>query len=618
MQFHCKRSTNLCTIALSSALLFSSSAMATATDEQSGKSIQIQGMGNPVITSMLEQKLLDSAKNDDFDTLAELVLEANLEIDESQMSDALLVYKPTESASFPVYLPSDENTSQAFIDLIILIEGKQTGDVQAVENALSKIPDIAEPTPSRQYDRLMVAAVGYHNTSIIKLLNDKCGDCAFSRSGASLIHTLTTSRQGFENMNLNTFKLLHEGGGIAAFESARPDASIFNVILNLWIPEPDGGYSDHIVTAIDKLMYSYRKEQRVAILQYLVDQEFDVNDTFGKNNSSVVVTTAYGGQDKEALDLLLNNGVDPTIGDNPLFRISPFSSIELTKVLLDYGYDPTDVDKEGDTLLIKLAKETSKYNAEMLELIGDSDIDINARNAAGYTALDYRGAEYFKESKPFTKWLLGKGAVESDLYLNLALLQAIEDGQQENVESIIAKRPKLVNGMSNPKLARDVPLHRAIGSGNNAIFEYLLKQGASVDSTDERGALMLQHAIYTNNAYAFQTLINNGANPNRTRERDGVVYTHSFALNEAATNGQLGRVIELLARGAIFDGMPDMYDKSLFRAASNGHYEVTKALLDAGADANLNYENETIVDVLREYQVDQKVVDLLLEYGAKE
>src|SRR5262249_39332395 len=74
------------------------------------------------------------------------------------------------------------------------------------------------------------------------------------------------------------------------------------------------------------------------------------------------------------------------------------------------------------------------------------------------------------------------------------------------------------------KSAVDPPLHRAIARGNIAEVEVLLRQGASVNTVNERGDSALLYAIMVRQTKIAELLVDRGADRSaRTKEGNGAM-----------------------------------------------------------------------------------------------
>ncbi len=87
-------------------------------------------------------------------------------------------------------------------------------------------------------------------------------------------------------------------------------------------------------------------------------------------------------------------------------------------------------------------------------------------------------------------------------------------------------------------------------------------------------------------------------------------------LINAAKEGHVQKVKELLKRGFDVNAEDNDGVTALFMASQNGHIEVAKALLDKGADVDAQLNNGTTALILASQEGHSKVVNTLLDKGA--
>ncbi len=89
-----------------------------------------------------------------------------------------------------------------------------------------------------------------------------------------------------------------------------------------------------------------------------------------------------------------------------------------------------------------------------------------------------------------------------------------------------------------------------------------------------------------------------------------------ISLHQAAKNGQIAQVKDLLAAGADFNAADGQGKTPLYQAAQNGHKEIVKDLLAAGADANAADQYGRTALYWAAYKGHKDIILLLLVAGA--
>jgi ankyrin repeat protein len=94
--------------------------------------------------------------------------------------------------------------------------------------------------------------------------------------------------------------------------------------------------------------------------------------------------------------------------------------------------------------------------------------------------------------------------------------------------------------------------------------------------------------------------------------------THQVPLNDAAYNNDLELTQELIAQGAYIDGLDETGITPLMTAAREGHGEIVKLLLEAGADpCRLGYVQRVYPLDFAQWRVnDSKTLELLKDVNA--
>jgi ankyrin repeat protein len=170
---------------------------------------------------------------------------------------------------------------------------------------------------------------------------------------------------------------------------------------------------------------------------------------------------------------------------------------------------------------------------------------------------------------------------------------------------LIAEHPEHVNARNDWERTT---MHAATAGGNTDILSLLLEHDADVDSRDREDSTSLHWASYYGALSVGQYLLDHGADIN---PRDMQNWT---PLCDAARQGHVEFVQMLLEHGAVIDARDDDGGTALHHAVEQGKIEVARLLLKYGADANARDESGKAPS---QYTTQQKILELLSEYGAK-
>jgi len=322
------------------------------------------------------------------------------------------------------------------------------------------------------------------------------------------------------------------------------------------------------------------------------------------------------------VDFLMANGVDPAVGLNPLLNISFHTSPSLIEKLISNGYSPlatwptsTSVLGEGATIYMRLAS-VSSYKQEIMDLFDGFDIDVNAVDSNGLSALDYRAHEYGQADKPFINHLIKLGAVKSKRNEYSAFIKAIQDGEVETVREIIELYPEFVNGHSSQ--SQGEPLMKSVWAKRKDIFEMLLEFGAVINNNNQQGNFLLGAAISRAQYEVAEIILSHDVNVNRLVETNDVKKLISTSLSEVSSKGRLDWVEKFLALGASLDGA-EFFSYPIVGAALNGHEQIVKRLLIEGAKVHLEINGKSLISLVAEgdNQNKQTIIDLLTLYAEK-
>ena len=216
--------------------------------------------------------------------------------------------------------------------------------------------------------------------------------------------------------------------------------------------------------------------------------------------------------------------------------------------------------------------------------------------------------------------------------------EAIEAGDVERLEDLLADDPELLRARTQPGYAQDqeatcTGLHLAVWHQQLEVARVLIEAGIDLEATNHEGRTALHDSIEFGRSDFTQLLLDHGAeldicsaailgDLDRMRELldadPALANDRSTSLSPlgwAAFGNQVESAKELLARGARLD------DHELLCAASVGHVEVGRLLIEHGADPNAISEeaggNALHAAAAMRYTPDsRRFVEMLLAHGA--
>ena len=206
------------------------------------------------------------------------------------------------------------------------------------------------------------------------------------------------------------------------------------------------------------------------------------------------------------------------------------------------------------------------------------------------------------------------------------LVSAIEYGNLDKVKQLIAKNPKLVNGVINED--GDTALLRACYNNDTNIINALIKAGADVNLANKKDGdtpLMSVYGVESVNA-----LIKAGADVNLANKKN----RNTPLIKNSAYENRLDTVNTLIQAGADLEA-ENKYGYTALITASQGYYvkpfsfekptpkiEIVNALIQGGANVNTKTStgNTALKTAENIYSIDSskgEIVDVLKKAGAK-
>lgn len=173
------------------------------------------------------------------------------------------------------------------------------------------------------------------------------------------------------------------------------------------------------------------------------------------------------------VEYLLEHGADVHTADKgglvPLHNACSYGHYEVTELLVKHGADVNVADLWKFTPLHEAAAK-GKY--EIVKLLIKHGADVSKKNRDNHTPLDL-----VREGDPDVADLL-RG--------NVALLDAAKKGNLARVQRLVT--PENIN-CCDAQGRNSTPLHLAAGYNNFEVAEFLLENGAEVNSQDKGGLI---------------------------------------------------------------------------------------------------------------------------------
>lgn len=230
-------------------------------------------------------------------------------------------------------------------------------------------------------------------------------------------------------------------------------------------------------------------------------------------------------------------------GIQPWMKTALFGTASELKALLDGGLDVNSKTPEGTTLLMMAAPD-----AEKVQLLIDRGADVRAQAKTGFTALMV--ATTYLGSSQSVKLLLDHGAEarpgKGVMFDASPLILAAFAGDRENIALLLAKGADPNRRMNLLGMFPTSALVAAVGFGDAAVVQALLKGGADVHEKDQDKMTPLHWAAVDHRAEVAKALVAAGADVNAV-DRFGytpLLYAATLDFGDADT------VTALLAAGA--------------------------------------------------------------------
>ncbi|XP_045406932.1 ankyrin repeat and KH domain-containing protein 1 isoform X14 [Lemur catta] len=353
------------------------------------------------------------------------------------------------------------------------------------------------------------------------------------------------------------------------------------------------------------------------LAQVLLAMHANVEDRGNKGDITPLMAASSGGY-LDIVKLLLLHDADvnsqSATGNTALTYACAGGFVDIVKVLLNEGANIEDHNENGHTPLMEAA---SAGHVEVARVLLDHGAGINTHSnefkESALTLACYKG------HLDMVRFLLEAGADQEHKTdeMHTALMEACMDGHVE-VARLLLDSGAQVN---MPADSFESPLTLAACGGHVELAALLIERGANLEEVNDEGYTPLMEAAREGHEEMVALLLAQGANINaQTEETQETALTLaccggfsevadflikagadielgcSTPLMEASQEGHLELVKYLLAAGANVHATTATGDTALTYACENGHTDVADVLLQAGADLDKQEDTKTILE----------------------
>ena len=315
------------------------------------------------------------------------------------------------------------------------------------------------------------------------------------------------------------------------------------------------------------------------IIEEIIHRGANVNAS-GEVNITPLIMACHRGN-KDAIDVLLNGGADPTIGDidgNTCLHeaVAQDCTQEVIEKIICHGADVNATSKDNVTALMRACK---KGNIDAINILLNAGADPDIAGNDGYTCFHFAAGGYC--SKETLQTIINHSTDVNAAIKNneTTLMKACYTG---NIDAINI----LLNAGANLHISDnygDTWLHHAaFGDCTKDVFQTIIDHGADVNATDKNNKTALVIACDKCNEGAINVLLNAGADPNISDD-DG------FASLQTAVYGDCSIEIlqAVLDHGADVNATNKHNQTALIAASKKGSTDAINVLLNAGANPHI-------------------------------
>ena len=342
-------------------------------------------------------------------------------------------------------------------------------------------------------------------------------------------------------------------------------------------------------------------------IQKLIDRGAHVNAV--NNDGATPLLLVCSAAQAESVELFLTLGADPNIADvdgdtSILNAIEGYCSVTTMQYLIDNGANVNATNNKGLTALLKAC---SYRQMDVVKVLLEAGADPTIVDDVHYSSL--HAAVDGRCSKDTLQALVDHGAhidAERKDGTN-ALLRACKTGQSESVRFLLEAGADVNIAKPNGNTC----LHEAVcGRCSKEILQKIIEQGINVNAVNKEKMSALQLACESAQAESIKLLLQKGSDTNISDAR-GNTSLHA-AVYGCCTNDTLQEVI---AHRVHLDARNTYCETALWLACSYRQQGSIKILLESGSNPNIADNNgDTCLHAAVRGGCSKKIVHMIIEH----
>ena len=537
------------------------------------------------------------------ETIVKMLLKHGADVNESDMKGNTALHMATSNAVIETLLNAGANVNSRNYNgetAFSIVCEKQQADANVVETLLRFNADPNTRFPlyaackNNDTDTVRLLMAYGANTNLVKesiaqrlIIDDTCTE-TFARVMHVNVIEPSPLCLACKNENKVIVECLLVNGALVSFvdhdgntplhfavDRKQANSEEYDPIVTLLLQH---GAPVNVVSSIGETpLYVACSKGLTAIVKQLLDCKADVALTT-RNYKKYPLMIACEREFRDIATMLLDRGADANVNKNqqtPLKLASANGDAVLVKQLLKGGADVNQMKRISDTALhvamIPRRGIANEAFANVVQKLLKSGAEPNAHNCKGETPL-----------------CLACRPTNGEV--NVGIVQILlEHGADSNKSP-----PHAMSSWSRDYLLPPSPLSLAAICGNNELTMLLIKFGARIDHSDNRGRTALHFAV----------------------GHDNVTWCYDLRHMEATKSGPDMSTTELLlSAGADVNAMDNTGVSPLYLACDGGKTEFVKLLLSHGANPNIVTADKYPLHAACRGQY-YDAVTVLLEYNA--